>query len=81
MYAADKSTPPKGRKSRFFEREGLWYFATREAIDVGPFETYDEAKEGADMFLDYVNEHPNEPTEVQVKNQPVWLVQKQASAQ
>ncbi len=78
MSTTDKfQTTANGRRSRFFERDGLWYFATREGIDVGPFDQLDEAKEGADIFLQYINAHPEQTASDATAD---FIKQNQASA-
>ena len=44
-------TPP--RSSRIFNMENLWYFATREGVDIGPFYSYDEALASLQEFVEF----------------------------
>ena len=39
------------RSERVFRVDGLWYFHTREGIDVGPYETRFEAEIDATMLV------------------------------
>jgi len=40
------------RMNRFFRSEGLWYFKTREGVDIGPFVELDDGTLTLDRFLD-----------------------------
>ena len=40
------------RTDRYFQSEGLWYFATREGIDFGPFTSRLEGKKAASRYID-----------------------------
>lgn len=42
------------RNKRFFQRSGYWYYATREGIDIGPFDSVHEAEAGASAFIDFI---------------------------
>lgn len=46
-------TPPE-RTRRFFKNEGYWYYATREGIDIGPFDSLSEAEEGLCAYIDFM---------------------------
>ena len=63
--------PMKERKSRYFCREGLWFFATREGIDIGPFDTQQEAIEGARVFLEFISAQPQKTAQDFVRLQIV----------
>jgi hypothetical protein len=49
-----KSRPLPMRTDRFFSAQGNWYFSTREGKPIGPFSNKDEAKQGLDDFLEFV---------------------------
>ncbi|MEZ5524780.1 MAG: DUF6316 family protein [Pseudomonadales bacterium] len=49
----ERGNPPP-RSSRIFHMENLWYFATREGTDVGPFHSRDEASGALQDFLDFI---------------------------
>jgi hypothetical protein len=49
----EKDAPPT-RNSRFYKRDGYFYYATREGIDIGPFDSMQEAQTGASAFIDFV---------------------------
>jgi len=42
------------RAERFFQLENSWYFATREGVNMGPYESINTAKDGLSDFLDFV---------------------------
>ncbi|WP_255428944.1 DUF6316 family protein [Saccharophagus sp. K07] len=54
MKRTGEMSEPPVRNSRFFERDGYFYYATREGIDIGPFDTLHEAERGASSFIDFV---------------------------
>jgi len=42
------------RHQRFIEKNNYWYYTTREGIDIGPFDTREEALNGVLEFIDYI---------------------------
>lgn len=42
------------RSSRFFNRQAVWFFQTREGAEIGPFGDENEASRGLDDFLDFL---------------------------
>jgi hypothetical protein len=44
------------RSERFFEQESYWYFRTREGMDIGPFDTKEDAEEGVKGFISFLKE-------------------------
>ncbi len=42
------------RSSRFYKRDGYFYYITREGFDIGPFDSLHEAESGASAFIDFV---------------------------
>lgn len=52
---------PATRSLRFFQRDGYWYYATREGVDIGPFDSVDDAESGCREYIHFV-------TSGQVKN-------------
>jgi len=42
------------RSKRFFEKDGYWYYSTREGVDIGPFDSIHEAETGASDFIDFI---------------------------
>jgi len=55
--------PTATRQSRFFKKDDFWYFSTREGIDIGPFDSDQEASEGASAYLDFINSEPTKTAE------------------
>lgn len=49
----ENGNPPE-RSKRFFDKEGYWYYATREGIDIGPFDSLSEAEAGLSSFIDFI---------------------------
>ncbi|MCX4025284.1 hypothetical protein H0A36_08260 [Endozoicomonas sp. SM1973] len=46
-----------GRRSeRFFRQKSIWFFKTREGIDIGPFKNIYDAKEGASDYIDFITQ-------------------------
>lgn len=43
------------RSERFFRQKSIWYFRTREGIDIGPFNDIYDAKEGANDYIDFIS--------------------------
>jgi hypothetical protein len=41
---------------RFFQQESYWYFRTREGLDIGPFDTKEEAETGFNGFLGFLRQ-------------------------
>ena len=50
----DDSGPAPARSDRFYQLEGEWFFATREGSAMGPFITRDEAAEGLNDYLEFL---------------------------
>jgi 1-aminocyclopropane-1-carboxylate deaminase/D-cysteine desulfhydrase-like pyridoxal-dependent ACC family enzyme len=44
------------RSDRFYQKEGLYYFVTREGGDVGPFASKNMAKRALELYKYIVNE-------------------------
>lgn len=42
------------RNGRFIKREGYWYYSTREGVDIGPFDSRDDAEVGVGEFIDFI---------------------------
>lgn len=42
------------RRKRFFDKDGYWYYATREGFEIGPFDCLSEAEAGASAFIDFI---------------------------
>lgn len=55
-YRAGESSrrPIPVRTDRFFSAQGAWYFSTREGNAIGPFEDKEDARQGLDDFIEFV---------------------------
>lgn len=42
------------RHGRYLEREGYWYYSTREGVDIGPFDSREDAEVGVCEFIDFI---------------------------
>jgi|GEM_PF-1055943 hypothetical protein len=42
------------RSGRFIKKEGYWYYSTREGVDIGPFDSKNDAEVGAIEFIDFI---------------------------
>ena len=42
------------RHSRFKEQDGYWYYCTREGVNIGPFDSREEAENGVGEFIDFL---------------------------
>lgn len=54
MNRAGEQGALPARNSRFYKRDGYFYYSTREGFDIGPFDTLQEAQAGASAFIDFV---------------------------
>lgn len=52
----DNDTASYLRRSRFKQRDGEWFIATREGYELGPFETHAEAATCLDEFLNFTKD-------------------------
>lgn len=46
--------PQPERNTRYSQRDGYWYYSTREGIDIGPFDSLQEAQAGVSSFIDFI---------------------------
>ena len=42
------------RNGRFLEKDGYWYYSTREGVDIGPFDCREDAEVGVGEFIDFI---------------------------
>ena len=42
------------RSGRFLKKEGYWYYSTREGVDIGPFDSREDAEVGVGEFIDFI---------------------------
>lgn len=54
MNRTGEAGPLPTRNSRFLEKNGYWYYTTREGVDIGPFDSRQEAEAGVCDFIDFV---------------------------
>ena len=43
------------RHERFFQADEYWYYTTREGVDIGPFDSLEDASSGANEFVDFIS--------------------------
>ncbi|ACE84056.1 hypothetical protein CJA_3549 [Cellvibrio japonicus Ueda107] len=49
--------PP--RRVRYLQKGGYWYYTTREGVDIGPFDSREDAEVGVGEFIEFI--HASEP--------------------
>jgi hypothetical protein len=54
LRSGDTQEAATQRSDRFVERDGYWYYTTREGVDIGPFDERNGAIEGCCEFIDFV---------------------------
>lgn len=54
MNRTGETAPVPLRNTRYFEKDGYWYYSTREGVDIGPFDTLHEAERGVSDFIDFI---------------------------
>lgn len=42
------------RHGRYLQKEGYWYYSTREGVDIGPFDNREDAENGVGEFIDFI---------------------------
>jgi hypothetical protein len=42
------------RSLRYLQKDGYWYYTTREGVDIGPFDSLDDAEMGVAEFIDFI---------------------------
>ncbi|MEX1033348.1 MAG: DUF6316 family protein [Cellvibrionaceae bacterium] len=42
------------RNDRFFTNDDYWYYTTREGVNIGPFDSLEDATHGANEFIDFI---------------------------
>ncbi len=42
------------RKGRFLQKDNYWYYSTREGVDIGPFDSREDAEVGVGEFIDFI---------------------------
>jgi hypothetical protein len=51
--AGEQGSVPN-RNGRFLQKDDYWYYTTREGVDIGPFDTRDDAEVGVGEFIDFI---------------------------
>jgi len=51
--AGEQGSVPS-RHERCLQKEGYWYYSTREGVDIGPFDNRDDAENGVGEFIDFI---------------------------
>ncbi|MEJ2416366.1 MAG: DUF6316 family protein [Exilibacterium sp.] len=42
------------RSERTFQKFNYWYYSTREGVDIGPFDSKEDAQIGAGEFIEFI---------------------------
>ncbi len=58
-YRPGEQGPLPGRSDRVFQKQGYFYYRTREGIDIGPFDTEADASRGVQDFVDFLLDDPH----------------------
>jgi hypothetical protein len=51
--AGEQGTVPV-RQGRYLQKDGYWYYTTREGVDIGPFDNRVDAENGVGEFIDFI---------------------------
>ncbi|WP_298635911.1 DUF6316 family protein [uncultured Umboniibacter sp.] len=46
--------------SRFYVQDDFWFFRTREDVNIGPFDSFEAAREGLDDYLSFAATSPKQ---------------------
>lgn len=46
--------------SRFYMQDDFWFFRTREEANIGPFDSFEAAREGLNEYLNFAATNPNQ---------------------
>ena len=52
MRASDQTEKQFFQTDRFFRSDGMWYFATREGVDFGPFTVKNDGEKALQRYVD-----------------------------
>ncbi|GLS25791.1 DUF6316 family protein [Marinibactrum halimedae] len=47
------------RSDRIFQQQNYFYYHTREGIDIGPFDSEEDAKKGICEFIEFMQASPD----------------------
>ena len=42
------------RRGRYLQKDGYWYYTTREGVDIGPFDNHHDAENGVAEFIEFI---------------------------
>lgn len=51
--AGEQGSVPS-RHGRYLQKDGYWYYSTREGVDIGPYDSHDDAELGVGEFIDFI---------------------------
>jgi hypothetical protein len=51
--AGEQGSVPS-RQGSYLQKDGYWYYTTREGVDIGPFDSRDDAEVGVIEFIDFI---------------------------
>ncbi len=52
------------RHGRYLQRDGYWYYSTREGVDIGPFDHRQDAEHGVAEFIEFIKDSEPKVTDV-----------------
>jgi len=52
------------RHGRYMQKDGYWYYSTREGVDIGPFDNRQDAEYGVGEFIDFIKASEPKVTDV-----------------
>lgn len=51
--AGEQGSVP-ARHGRYLQKDGYWYYSTREGVDIGPFDSREDAEIGVGEFIEFI---------------------------
>lgn len=51
--AGEQGSVP-ARHGRYLQKDGYWYYNTREGVDIGPFDSREDAEIGVGEFIEFI---------------------------
>lgn len=51
--AGEQGSVPS-RHGRYLQKDGYWYYTTREGVDIGPFDSRTDAEVGVGEFIEFI---------------------------
>ncbi len=67
LHRAGEAGSIPNRHDRLLQRAGYWYYTTREGVDIGPFDSCEDAQVGVNEFIEFINS--SEPKMVDILKQ------------